>query len=444
MHLAHIRKRLERINSFHAILSREGLDRRKVLEEIGRLNLQGKSYSVKRSATVYQHMKDPALLRYYYRIKTQAITDKLDLQGSSPTDIFIGRHNYPKVFIGPMVPPEFGDTSVMGTPERWVHFTMDQIVDFRSRLVRGMHLTKVTDVESGKVQQQVKELALADRPADSEMHFLKKPFAKVNMRDEVQPFGPSAMMKDFEVYNVSANRKIENMHHDTDALAKTAIVELYDKGLEVSRIQKALSAGLFGLKTRRRFVPTRWSITAVDDTLSKNNLETVRSYDPVDAIYAFYNVALDNRWLIFFIPGNWQYESIEAWWPKTVWNEDGVNISIFGSYEGYNGRKNYAEIGGCYYSGRLAITEKMLEMKKQGVALILREVHEGYLMPVGVWNVREHVRQTLAMEPDVLHSEDQMFDYIKKKLDISIPVWIRNSRVLRDLLMQRRISSYVR
>ncbi len=433
---------MKTINSFHAIWYREGLDRKEMLDEIGRIQVQGKPYNVKRSAIVYQHMRDPALLRYYYKIKTQPMTDRLDLQGSSPTDIFIGRHNYPNVFIGPMVPPEFGDTSIMATPERWVHFTMDQIVDFRSRLVRGMHLTKVTDVEKGRVQQQVKELALADRPADSEMLFYKKPFAKMNLRDEVQPFGPSAMMRDFQVYNVSANRKIENMHHDTDATAKTAMVELYDRGLEVSRIQKALSAGLFGLKARRRFVPTRWSITAVDDTLSRNNLETVKSFNSVDAIYAFYNVALDNRWLILFMPGNWQYESIEAWYPKTVWNEDGVNISIYGSYEGYDGRKEYAEIGGCYYSGRLAITEKMLEMKRQGVALILREVHEGYLMPVGVWNVREHVRETLAMKPDVLHSEAQLFDYIKAKLDIPSRDWVKNSRVLKDLLMQRKISGY--
>ncbi len=415
-----------------------------MLDEIGRIQLQGKYYNVKRSAIVYQHMRDPALLRYYYRIKTQPMTDRLDLQGSSPTDIFIGRHNYPYVYIGPMVPPEFGDTSLMATPERWTHLSMEQIVDFRSRLVRGMHLSKVTNVEGGKVQQRVKELALADRPADSEMLFYKKPFVKINMRDEVQPFGPSAMMKNFEVYNVSANRKIERLHHDTDATAKTAMTELYDKGLEVSRIQRALSAGLFGLKGRRKFVPTRWSITAVDDTLSKSNLETVKSFDSVDVVHAFYNVALDNRWLILFLPGNWQYESVEAWYPKTVWNEDGVNISIYSSYEGYDGRRDYAEIGGCYYSGRLAITEKMLEMKKQGVALILREVHEGYLMPVGVWNVREHVRETLAMKPEVLHIRDQLFDYIKGKLDIPLGGWIRNSKVLRDLLMQRKISSYIK
>ncbi len=399
--------------------------------------------SVKRSDIVYKHMRDPSLLRYYYKVKTISALSKMGIEGSSPTDIFVGRFGYPYVNIGPLVPPEIGDTSLLATPEMWRSLSIEDIVNFRSKLVRGMYLSKVTDVDKGKMQERVKELALAERPAETEMSFTKRPFVKLDFRDEVQPFGPSAPMKDFNVHNIKANQKIEDKYLDDDATAKTSIVELYEKGLEVSRIQRSFSAGLFGLKRRRKFVPTRWSITAVDDTLGKNNLEEVKGYDSVDAIHAYYNVALDNRWLIFFMPGNWQYESIEAWYPGTVWNEDGRNVSIFGSYEGYGGRKTYAEIGGCYYSGRLAITEKMRKIKKQGVALILREVHRGYIMPVGVWNVREHVRETLEVKPEILHTTSEMFAYVSKKLDIKTKYWILNSRVLKDIMTQKRIADYV-
>ena len=420
------------------------MERKELLAEIAKMQRAKATYSIKRSQVAYQHMRDPALLRQYYRMKMQPMTDRLEIYGSSPTDIFIGRHNYPNVYIGPMVPPEFGDTSLMGMPEGWVHFSMETIVDFRSRLVRGMHLSKVTDVEKGRVQQQVRDLALADRPADSEVHFARKPFVKMALMDEVQPFGPSALMKGFEVYNTSSNRKIERLYMDTDAKASTAIKELYQKGIQVSRIQKSLSAGLFGLKNNRKFVPTRWSITAVDDTLSKDNLKEVKGFSPVDAVYVYYHVSLDNRWMIIFMPGSWEYESAEAWWPKTVWNVDGTSISIYSSYEGYDGRKEYAEIGGCYYAARLAVTEKLKELRRQAVVLILREVHEGYLMPVGVWNVREHVREALAAKPDILHSADDIFSYIKSKMDIPVSDWIRNCRVLREMLMQRKLYSYIK
>jgi hypothetical protein len=414
------------------------LDRSTIIED-----LNGSYPNVKRSDIVYRHMRDPALLRYYYRVKMLPFTSKMEIVGSSPTDLFIGRFGYPYVNIGPLVPPEFGDTAILSTPERWHDMSIDDIVNMRSRLVRGLHRTKISNVEHGRMEELVRDLALAERPAEAEVSFAGKPFVKLTMKDEVEPFGPSAKMKKFELYNMKADRSVERLYSDTDANSKTAMVELYNRGIPVSKIQRGLSAGLFGLGTRRKFVPTRWSITAVDDTLSKNNLEEVKSYDSIDAIHAYYNVALDNRWLIFLIPGNWQYESIEAWYPKTVWNENGVDVSIFGSYEQYAGRKKYAEIGGCYYSGRLAITEKMQMLKRQAVALILREVHEGYLMPVGVWNVREHVRETLQKEPIILHSMREMFDCIKSRLDIKTKDWLANSRIMKDLTSQKRINEYV-
>ncbi len=402
--------------------------------------------AVKRSDIVYKHMRDPALLRYYYKIKTVSALANMGMgiEGSSPADIFVGRFGYPYVNIGPLVPPEIGDTSLLATPERWRFLSIEDVVNFRSKLVRGMYLTKITDVEKGKMQERVRDLALAEKPTDTEMTFSKKPVIKMDFRDEVQPFGPSAQMKDFSIDNIKANKKMEYMYSDTDAKATTAILELYDKGMEVSRIQRGLSAGLFGLKKNRKFVPTRWSITAVDDTIGKTiRDEEVKGFESIDAIHAYYNIALDNRWLILLFPGNWQYESIEAWWPGTVWNEDGRNISIFGSYEGYKGRKTYAEIGGCYYSGRLAIGERLKLLQRQAVALILREAHPGYIMPVGVWNVREHVRETLAVKPDILHNIGEVFEYVGKRLDIKPQYWVKNSRILKDMLTQKRINDYV-
>ena len=399
--------------------------------------------AVKRSDIIYKHMRDPALLRYYYKVKTVSSINQFAMEGSSPADIFVGRFGYPYVHIGPLIPPEFGDTSILGTPEQWHGKTIEDIVNFRSKLVRGMYLTKVQDVEKGRIQEQVRDLALAEKSTDAEMSFAKKPFIKLELRDEVQPFGPSAQMSYFNVYNIKADQKLENLYSDTNAKATTAILELYQKGVNVSRIQRGLAAGLFGLKKNRKFVPTRWSITAVDDTLSKNNREKVKEYDTVDAIQAYYHVALDNRWLILFIPGNWQYESIEAFYPGTVWNEDGKHVSIFGSYEGYYGRTTYAEMGGCYYSGRLATTEKLLKLKKQAVALILREAHEGYSMPVGVWNVREYVRETLTTQPTILYDTNQMFNFIESKMQLRRNTWIANSRVLRDMLVQKRLNEFV-
>ncbi len=207
------------------------MDRYTILEQLG----QGDSARhVKRSDIVYRHMRDPALLRYYYKLKVQPFTNKLELAGSSPTDLFIGRFGYPKVFIGPLVPPEFGDTSVLGTPERWRNMSIEQIVEMRSKLVRGVHLTRVQSVETGKVEEFVRDLALAERPAEAEVTFASKPVARIAMQDEVQPFGPSAEMKAFELYNVKTDKKLESRYSDVDAKATASMTYLYNRGVPVS------------------------------------------------------------------------------------------------------------------------------------------------------------------------------------------------------------------
>ena len=79
----------------------------------------------------------PLMIKFYSRSKTMLLTDMKDLAGSSPPAVFVGRYGYPKVDIGPLIPGEFGDTSIMDKPEKWVGKSIDDIVDMRYRLVRG-------------------------------------------------------------------------------------------------------------------------------------------------------------------------------------------------------------------------------------------------------------------------------------------------------------------
>ena len=71
--------------------------------------------------------------------------------------------------------------------------------------------------------------------------------------------------------------------------ASNAMVELYSKGIEVSRIQKMISAGTIGVGKNRKRVPTRWSITAVDDTLGKNNLKSVKENEELEEVLVYQN-----------------------------------------------------------------------------------------------------------------------------------------------------------
>ncbi|MFQ5815179.1 MAG: hypothetical protein ACE5G7_01625, partial [Candidatus Hydrothermarchaeaceae archaeon] len=74
--------------------------------------------------------------------------------------------------------------------------------------------------------------------------------------------------------------------------------------------------------------------------------------------------------------------------------------------------------------------------------VILREAHPGYIMPVGVWNVRENVRQAMRTEPGRFDTLANAFRYISTRLDIPMERWLSDSKVLRDSLYQRRLEDF--
>jgi hypothetical protein len=386
----------------------------------------------------------PLMIKFYSRSRSRNLMDSLDLAGMSPPGIFVGRFGYPKVDIGPLVPPMMGDTSLMDTPELWVGKSIDEIVDFRFSLVRGKYRIDATDFHKyGRIVDHTRDLALSNDPTEVEAKFLKRPSGRLILDDEVQPFGPSARLQNLEIGNPRYDHRVEKAFYDTDLRATEAVKALYREGVLISKIQKAFSVGAFGVDKRRRFVPTRWSITAVDDILGKDLLRTTKRNPTIEDWRVYDWEMLDNRWSILLMPTTWRYELIEAWYPNTTWNPLGQQIEIISSHEFYEGRKDYAEIGGCYYAARLAVNELLMAEGRQAGAVIFREAHPGYVMPVGVWNVRENVRAALKTTPHGFETLSTALQHIVSRMDISLERWISSSAVLIDMMTQRRIDDYV-
>lgn len=382
----------------------------------------------------------PVLARFFSTTRVRGRVDRLDMDGASPPSVFVGRFGYPKVSIGPMIPPFHGDTSLLDTPERWVGLPIDDIIEFRSSMVRGMHNVEVYDVDSSdRLVERTRELALAKKPPETYAEFSKRPQGRLTVDDDVEPFGPSAPLRKFDISNVRFDQRLEKVFYDTDLLAKDAVVSLYDDSTLISSIQRAFSVGAFGVSRRRRFVPTRWSITAVDSLLGLHMLDTTKTYPFINEYRVYETVSLDNRWAILMMPSSWRYELIEAWYPKTAWNPHSDRIAIISDHEFFDGRKTYASIGGCYYAARLAVNEVLQQERRQAGVCIMRESHPGYILPVGVWNVRENVRAALRTEPRRFATIHEAMTHVSTVMDIPVSRWIKNSAILKDALFQRRI-----
>ena len=385
----------------------------------------------------------PLLVRANFYLKTMPLIKGLDVDGASPPSVFVGRIGYPYVYAGPMVPPIHEDTSLFDIPELWFGKSIDEIVGFRSLLIRGKHRVHVRRFEeAGKIMDKTRELALSVNPVDVELALTKPPRRNLVLDDEVQPFGPSAPMRDLRVGTAHWDHQIEKAYYDTDLKATNAVLGLYEKGVLVTKIQRAFSVGAFGLKPNRRLVPTRWSITAVDSILSKDLMEKIKTFPEINEYRLYESRYLDNIFEVLMLPQAWSYESMEAWYPGTIWNPSGQSVVLYSDWEGYEGRTTYAAIGGCYYAARLAVSELLTKERRQATVIVLREAHPGYIMPVGVWQVRENVRNAMKQTPLKFNTLHEALARISSQFQIPLQKWIQDSKLLQDALFQKRLTQY--
>ncbi|MEM7826985.1 MAG: Nre family DNA repair protein [Candidatus Aenigmatarchaeota archaeon] len=385
----------------------------------------------------------PVLVRAYSFAKIKPFLKK-EICGSSPPSVFIGRVGYPYVYAGPLVPPVVGDTSLYDMPELWLDKTFEDIINFRFKLIRGKFLVNVKRPQSTRFMEYTKELAMSKGPAEAELVLKREPTYNLVLDSEVQPIGPSGLVESININNVKTDQNIQKAYDDIDLKASEAIMMLYNKGVIFSKIEKAFSMGLFGLKKQRRLVPTRWSITAVDSIISNSNIDEIKDNPWLNEYRVYEYNHLDRKFLVLLIPDAWSYELIEVWYPNTMWNPNSDYIAICSDNEGYWGRTTYASIGGCYYSARLAVSEFLRAEKRQASAIVISEAYPGHMMPIGVWEVRESIREALKRMPERFDNLNQAMTYLSTRLKTKVDKIIANSNVLKNIFRQEKLTKFLK
>jgi hypothetical protein len=362
------------------------------------------------------------------------------LSGATPPSVFIGRYGYPKVKVGPLVPPFHGDTTILDKPEMWLGKSLEDIVNYRLSLVRGVSDINV-HATSGRYIESLQELAMASKSAESEVLFEKRPIADVeHVKDlgESAPFGPIAPLKSFKTASLSIDKRLENVYYDKDLHAAEAVVDLYHEGVEVSRIHRVLSIGMLGLQKNRRLVPTRWSISATDDIISVSLIKSLVFYPQIDYYEVYKYSHLGNYYSVILIPDDtWSFEM------KEVWFDNNGNLGMGMDFEDAGGLDHHPSIAGAYFAARLGIAEHLSKRRRKAAALVLREIHSDYVMPVGVWQIREGIRKALKKEKRQFVSFQKALAFACLSLSTSSKEWFRGSKILQLYKKQKRITDFL-
>ena len=373
--------------------------------------------------------------------KAKDIFNKDDFSGFSPAP-FVGRYGYPNINVGILSTPDINlDKSAADNPRLWAKddYNIQSLVDIRSSLLNSRFTANVTDARKSRGFLDIsQEISIAAKPVDVEVKLDQKPKFRITTSSYAAPQGPNAKLEKVEITsNPKVNRKVEKAVYDTDLKAQNAIVDLYSRGVDENALTRVLSVGNLGLKKNRKLVPTRWSITAVDDTVSKEMMDKVHYYPEYDYA-AYFGGYLGNYYLILFFPDVWSYELFETTDKSAAFMTDN---------EGYEGRKTYAQnCAGGYYATRLGILEKLNSIRRHAATLAIRIMTDEYTVPLGVWVVREATRKALSSKPLLFGDQNLMLKYAanfaKKKFGKDITYILNRSILLKTMRTQTKLTAF--
>ncbi len=368
---------------------------------------------------------------------------KGSFDGSS-VDVFVGRFNYPNVDVGIISVPdvESNDADIFDNHFYWIEkkIPIHEVVSLRTNTIYNYDKGFVRRVRYGSVD----ELGLSKKPVYVNVELKHKLNIKLKSFTDLKPFGAKAKIKQVELQeNPKIPQKVEKIVND-EMKSNEMVVEL-SKHFDEDYIRKVFSIGKTGKVINKKLVPTRWSITAVDDILGKHHKENVKSYDVITNYELYFGALYGNYFLILLLPYSYSYELFEM-----ISNKKPPIIfpQFTHDYELIFERKTYAEsTAGGYYATRLAITEALEQRKKQAMALVLRFVTPEYMTPLGVWVVRNAVRKTMKNKikefSNISDAKKFIFDFVKRNFFINLSRIFEESKILSFVEKQKTIKDFI-
>jgi len=377
------------------------------------------------------------------RFRVQAIaTTRLrgrELAGFTPPSMIVGERGYPGIRVYYMIPPGEDDPEKALYHDAPWHWTrkkepLGTIIQLRSSMISAVLRADVKDPWA-LYERELSLAAVSLKPVDSEARLRSPPIPRLRFDGITKPIGPASSAEQVKITsNPTIPHILEKVIWD-DLKAREAIIKLYSHGLDVYLIQRSMSLGLLGRGNSRRLVPTRWAITAIDDTISSSLRREIRRYPWINDFEIRHGEYLGNRFIVILYPGAGTFDWVEIWHPRGLWTRGAVEPQVWHLREDPLGRST-AEDGG-FSAARIAVLEHLKSRRRSANAIILREILPEYYAPVGNWHIREHVRMIMKREPIKLQSLKDAINRALSMLSVDPIILRRKVPILRGVMQAR-------
>lgn len=231
--------------------------------------------------------------------------------------------------------------------------------------------------------------------------------------------------------NTSTSKQIEK-YTSEDIKAKEAIISLYEKGINEHQIINILALGGFGIDINKKLVPTKWSISAYDQTIERYLHKKILDYQVIQDYEIYCYEDKGNFFYILLLPEVFTGEVVEAW--DNIVERDYVSIDN-------KLHKSEPETAGGFWATKCGVHEFLHKRKKQAAYISLRYIKD-YEIPLGVVFVRECIRQALSRGP-VFKGSDmrELEEFLKIKSFIHYNYFLE-STTLKELKKQKKLSEF--
>lgn len=369
-------------------------------------------------------------IEFYKEIKKYQLEFKpsKEVEGFASTAI-VGEKNYPNLKIH-NVSNENQNNSFFNSSDI-VKKDYSEIIKLKARNIFGttdsVNIRKVDE----KINEELSNIYKSKKPINIASEFEKElRFDKVALSGDFGILGSKNSLINIKATeNTKTSEKIEK-YTSSDIKAKEAIISLYESNANESQITNLLSLGNFGIQINKKMVPTKWAISAFDQTIEKYLFEKIKNYKQIEK-YEIYNFRdKGNDFVIVLFPNIFSGEVVESF-PGAI-ERDFIN------FENKLDKESPATAGG-YYATKLGIYEHLRENKKFSAFISLRVISE-YELPLGVVFVRETVRLAMKNKKNSFNSQNELETYLRFNYPKHFEIY-KNSKVLKEI-KRKRITDY--
>ncbi|MCA9495379.1 MAG: hypothetical protein KC589_00415 [Nanoarchaeota archaeon] len=370
-------------------------------------------------------------LEFYKEIKKyqKELKPTKEIEGF-PCSAIVGEKNYPNLATH-NISNENQKSSYQNTSEI-VKKNYNDIIKLKAKNILGTTNQIYIKKTNEKINEEIQNIYKSKKSIEFASNFEKELSFKKILINKVSGIigskNPLISLK--ATQNTTTSKQIEK-YSKNDIKAKEAIISLYERGINEHQIINLLALGSFGIQINKKLVPTKWAISAYDQTLEKHLHKKIIYYKPIEDFEIYEHKDKGNHFVIILIPDTFQAEIIESF-PGAI-EKDYVNFDN-------KLHKESPETSGGYYATKFPIFEQLIERKKQAAFISLRII-SNYDIPLGVVFVRESVRAALKNKIFKTSNEKELENFLHIKFPNHSRLY-QTSNVLVEKKKQKKLNAF--